>query len=254
MTNKEDSELNGIEFVRRIYSLEQQLLALKLEFSLQSVTHSGKMGEVNENHFLEFLRRYLPKRYEVSSGIIIDSRGQTSHQLDIVIYDNQYTPTLAGQNVHMYIPAEAVYCVIEAKPEINKANLEYACDKALSVQNLYRTSVPIAHAGGIFKAKEPFGILYGIVAARWGWKTDPKDTIQNVFSNKKVSLNFGLALDGDGFDYFDEEFRLSPKEHSLVYITFRLLKKLQSLGTVSAIDWDEYANAISGVPNEVIKK
>jgi len=93
---------------------------------------------------------YLPKRYAADSAIVIDSTGRTSDQMDVVIYDPQYTPTLLDQHDHKYIPAEAVYAVMEVKPTVNKSYLDYAGKKAASVRRLKRTSIPIPHAGGTY--------------------------------------------------------------------------------------------------------
>lgn len=142
--------------------MEQETLQLKLELSSTSITHNGVLGDVNEKHFIEMLSRYLPNRYAVDSAIIIDSNGQTSDQIDIVIYDNQYTPTLLDQQNHRFIPAEAVYAAIEVKPEINKEYIEYAKQKAYSIRKLERTSVSIIHAGGTYPPKEHKKLYAGL--------------------------------------------------------------------------------------------
>ena len=54
------------------------------------------------------LRKYLPNRYAVAQGIVVDSNGATSDQIDIIIFDPQYTPTLLDQQSHRFVPAEAV--------------------------------------------------------------------------------------------------------------------------------------------------
>ena len=64
-------------------------------------------------------------------------------QIDIIIYNAQYTPTLLDQQDHRYVTAEAVYCVLEVKPLISKTYLNYAGDKAKSVRALERTSIAI---------------------------------------------------------------------------------------------------------------
>src|SRR2546426_3041704 len=163
------SKFHGLELLRRAFADAQKLLEAQLTLSSHSITHDGTSGSVNEGHWLGIFRKYLPNRYAVSSGIVIDSRGQTSDQIDIVIYDLHYTPTLLTQEQHRYIPAEAVYAIFEAKPHIDKAYLEYAADKAASIRQLYRTSVPIPYADGTYPAKPPFDIVAGIVAAKVDW-------------------------------------------------------------------------------------
>jgi hypothetical protein len=218
------------------------------KISSVSITHDGVMGEVNEQHFIEALRKYLPNRYAVDSAIIIDSNGCSSDQIDLVIFDRQYTPTLLDQQDHRFIPAEAVYGIFEVKPTINKVYLEYAAIKAASVGVLERTSVPISHAGSEYEAKELFPIISGIVAVGvdWAQSFESKSFNENlnVLCGNK-SIDCGLALSGGCFDSFDGNLKLGPNNSSLVYFIFRLLQKLRGLGTVPAVDWNRYALVMS---------
>ncbi len=244
---KAEARVNGKSFLRSAFAAEQEVLAVQLKLSSKSITHDGVMGEVNEQHFIQLLRKYLPMRYAIDHGIVIDSNGATSDHIDIVIFDHQYTPTLLDQHNHRFIPAEAVYCVLEVKPTINKTYLEYAGEKARSVRELERTSVSICHAGGEFPPKPLFPIVAGIVAAdiEWagGMAGDPFSTNLQALTNT-CSLDCGLALSDKSFDTFDGSLTLSSRDHSLAFFLFRLLQRLQSLGTVPAIDWNRYAKVI----------
>jgi hypothetical protein len=203
------------------------------------------MGDVNEKHFTEIIRRYLPNRYAVDTGIVIDSNGETSDQIDVVVFDNQYTPTLLDQKNHHFIPAESVYAVFEVKPHIDKVYLEYAGNKAKSVRDLKRTSVPIPHAGGTYSAKPHFEIIAGIIATNIEWADDFGKAFYDNYRKLSVAqrLDCGLAVSGASFDTFndDRSFTFGPKQNALIFFLFRLLQKLQSLGTVPAIDWNAYA-------------
>ena len=185
-------------------------------------------------------------------GNVIDSLGGQSDSIDIVVFDRHYTPTLLDQEDHRYIPAEAVYAVIEAKPEFSKDYMEYAGRKAASVRKLHRTSVAIAHAGGTFKPKDHFKIVSGIIAPKSGWSDGlGKSFKKNLPSeNESELLDCGCALAHGAFDNFDDDgLQIVPAQGALIYFLFRLLGKLQSLGTVPAIDWSEYAAILrTGVP------
>src|SRR5882724_5666199 len=157
------------EFLRESFATEQECLVPKLKSS-NRITHAGDRGEVNEQHFIDFLRKYLPNRYTVEKAIVLDSEGNVSDSIDIVVFDRQYTPTLLDNDKHRYVPAEAVYAVCECKPTINKNYLEYAADKAASVRRLKRTSVEINHAGGVYPAKKLFAIVAGILSIDVEWK------------------------------------------------------------------------------------
>lgn len=244
---KQLSKEDGKAFLRQAFESQQAVLAAHLKHS-ESIAHDGTMGNVNEQHFIDILKQYLPQRYVVDSAIIIDSNGASSDQIDIVIYDNQYTPTLLDQKSHRYVPAEAVYAIFEVKPTINKGYLEYAGQKAESVRILERTSVPIVHAGGTYPAKPPFDIIAGIVATDVEWVNGFNSsafTANHTSLTGNQFLNCGLAVSGGCFDTFDGNLQAGPISNSLAYFIFRLSQKLQSLGTVPAIDWNKYTEVMN---------
>lgn len=266
MTNKakKKSETDGLHFLLEAFTHEQRALEAKINAAHATITHDGVMGDVIEGQWIgEFLAKYLPDRYAIGSGIIIDSKGQTSDQIDIVIYDNQYTPALLSQGTHRFIPAESVYAVLEVKPKIDKQLLDYAADKATSVRKLHRTSIPIRHVGGTYPLKQLHHIVAGIVAMEADWTDGLGDSFK---SNLKPLLaterqiDCGCALVHGTFDIFNydrvfekdlpikpaefkEKLHLKKANNSLVYFMFRLLSRLQAIGTVPAVDWSSYAEA-----------
>lgn len=245
-TAKHLSETDGKKFLTEAFALEREVLHNKLKLSSTSVAHDGVLGEVNENHFIELLRRYLPARYSVESGIILDSNGKTSDQIDVVIYDRQYTPLLLDQKNHRYILAEAVYAIFEVKPECNKGNLEYTAGKAESVRKLIRTSAPVPHSDGVKKPKALFEIIAGIVSTDICWKDGFGKTFKSNYKllTGNKFINCGLAASGHCFDAFGDNKDLNVKkgDETLAYFIFRLLKALQNLATAPAVEWDKYAD------------
>lgn len=237
-----DDRAADTAWMRGAFIAVQKGLEMRLQLASESIAHSPTQGTVNEDHWIEVFRSYLPKRYEVATGFVIDSRGGRSQQIDVVVFDKHFTPTLLDQQNHRYIPAEAVYAVFESKPHIDKNYLEYAGDKAASVRKLRRTSVSIAHAGGTFKPKVPFPIVAGILAPRSSWADGFGEAfLKNLPSDPEARLDCGCALEHGAFDRFDEDLRIVPAEGALISFLFRLLAKLQSLGSVPAIDWSAYA-------------
>lgn len=238
------------EFLRQSFASEQECLIAQLKSS-RRITHAGDRGEVNEEHFIDFLRKYLPRRYTVEKAIVLDSDGCVSDSIDVVVFDRQYTPTLLDNDKHRYVPAEAVYAVFECKPTIDKGYLEYASDKAASVRKLKRTTVDIHTASGKVAAKQHFEILAGILALEVDWKDGFGSAFREVHAKlpKEGKIDCGFAAIGASFDTFDGvgAYSFGPAENALAYFAFRLLWKLQSLATVPAVDWMAYANQLSKV-------
>lgn len=234
-----------VGWLREAFAKVQVNLRAQMALASQSISHAGTMGSVNEEHWLDLFRSYLPNRYDVATGIVIDSKGRRSDQIDVVIFDRHFTPTLLDQKNHRYIPAEAVYALFECKPTIDKAYIEYAQDKAASVRRMERTSVAISHAGGTFKPKEPFRILAGLLAPQAAWADGLGDAFRRNLSADPIKmLDCGCALESGCFDRHDGGLLVSADQGALMLFLFRLLARLQSLGSVPAIDWAAYARII----------
>jgi hypothetical protein len=237
------------EFLRQAFATEQECLIPKLKSSSR-ITHPGDRGEVNEQHFIDFLRKYLPNRYTVEKAIVLDSNGSVSDSIDVVVFDRQYTPTLLDNDKHRYVPAEAVYAIFECKPKIDKAYLEYAGEKAASVRKLKRTSVDIYTASGKVPAKQHFNIVAGILAIEVDWaegfESEAFEQAHKSLTGERA-IDCGFAAKGASFDIFAEQgaYTFGPKDNALAFFAFRLLWKLQSLATVPAVDWMAYANQLS---------
>lgn len=242
-------------FLRDAFATEQECLVPLLRSS-RRITHAGDRGEVNEQYFIDFLRKYLPNRYTVEKAIILDSNGVVSDSIDVVVFDRQYTPTLLDSDKHRYVPAEAVYAIFECKPSIDKGYLEYAGEKAASVRRLKRTSVDIHHAGGKYPAKPPGDIVAGILAidVEWrdGFSSDSFREAHSTLSGERC-VDCGFAATGASFDIFadDRSCTIGPAQNALAFFAFRLLWRLQSLATVPAVDWMAYANQLSETSGEV---
>jgi hypothetical protein len=213
------------QFLRDAFATEQECLSALLRSS-RRITHDGDRGEVNEQHFIDFLRKYLPNRYTVEKAIVIDSLGSVSHSIDVVVFDRQYTPTLLDNNKHRYVPAEAVYAVFECKPKIDKEYLEYAAKKAASVRRLKRTSTSIYHLGGKSDPKPLFDIVAGILAIDVDWKDGFGETFQKVhraMPDKNHAIDCGFAVSRASFDTFAgvDSYAFGPPDNALAYFAFR---------------------------------
>ncbi|WP_342495323.1 DUF6602 domain-containing protein [Bacillus sp. FSL K6-0046] len=78
--------------------------------------HGGLTGDSREVMWLEFFRKIIPKKYSLAQGvIIIDSEGNHSNEVDIAVFDEQYTPYVFQHNSLKFIPIEAVAVAIECK-------------------------------------------------------------------------------------------------------------------------------------------
>lgn len=122
---------------------------MKIEFEESSqINHALLKGQHREKIVIkQYLEKYLPLKYGISSGIVIDSHGHQSKQQDIIIYDKFNTMHLSGENRNddeqVYIPIENVFAVIEVKSNLTNEELEDVIEKFESVNKLVQKPVPI---------------------------------------------------------------------------------------------------------------
>ena len=89
----------------------------KLATSRQAFAHPGTKGDASESVWLEMLQMYLPQRYRATKGHVVDSTGKFSDQIDVLVFDRQYSPFIFNYQGQAVIPAESVYAAFEAKAE-----------------------------------------------------------------------------------------------------------------------------------------
>jgi hypothetical protein len=104
----------------------------------KSLSHAGLKGGANEEAVRSFLRQYLPKTLDVTTGMLVDSQGNQSRQLDIILSDSAKTPIFYESGEIRVIPIECAYAVIEVKAFLDKSELEKTYQNMRSVKSLVK--------------------------------------------------------------------------------------------------------------------
>lgn len=105
-----------------------------------SISHNQEAGRAREEIMRRFLRALTPTNYEIDTGFVIDAHGNTSKQVDIVVYRSDYHPVFEVGGVRHFL-VESVAIVIEFKKRIkDRATLVEALDNIKSVKELDRTN------------------------------------------------------------------------------------------------------------------
>lgn len=242
--------------IKQLFLRRQKAMAEELKAIRECNPHQGSKGSASESCWKQMLIEYLPKRYCAEQAFVIDADGNCSEQIDIVIFDQHFSPFILKKNDSLFIPAESVYAVIEAKQEINKGMIEYAAEKAASVRKLRRTSAPIVWAQGTMKRRELHEIPSGIVALESKWRPPLGTSFEKIIRelNKKSGhrVDFGCAIEHGAFDIVypnptDVMFEKSEGGVALISFFLRLIARLQTLGTAPAIEIPEYMRALGKV-------
>jgi hypothetical protein len=219
------------------------------------LTHPTLKGDASEHHWITWLRALLPRRYAVERAVIIDQTGAEAEQIDVVVFDSQYSPVLYAEHHVRVLPAESVYAVFEVKQDLCLKHIEAAAEKAESVRRLKRTSAPIVHAGGTIPTPKPAPvILAGILSLESSWTPPLGAPLQSALSATSPDglLDFGFAA-RDG--YFTRDvapsagvaptWTMHPGQQHALHFLLHLLGRLAQMGTAPAIDFTAYAAGLT---------
>ena len=122
----------------------------------KSLSHAGLKGDANEETVKKFLRQYLPKSLDITTGMLVDSDGNQSRQLDIIICDSAKTPIFFQSGETRVIPIECAYAVIEVKAFLDKSELEKSYQNMHSVKSLTKKAY-FNQRGAIINTHTLFG-------------------------------------------------------------------------------------------------
>ena len=229
-----------------LYQYKQNELLNSLKSS-NSFPHPTSNGNIKEESWISFFREILPKRYAIDSGFVIDCNNHISEQIDLIIYDNYYSPIIFQLEGEKYIPIESVFAIFEIKPQLRKSTLTYAIKKISSVKKLERTSNSINTINGRTKFDEKNKeIISGLLTTNSSW-TDSETNIRKNLAclvksdNDEISLissveNFTYSINYENGITIETDDSVFP----ILYLYFKLLKMLQSFGNPLPIDFDRF--------------
>lgn len=87
------------------------------------IDHGTTSGSNREYVWKNLFERIIPKKFNIDRSVfIMDSVGNISKEVDLVIYDEQYTPYIFRYGTIKFIPIEAVAAVIECKSRSAKGD------------------------------------------------------------------------------------------------------------------------------------
>lgn len=94
--------------------------------------HPVMKGNAREAIIRQVLSRFIPTGYDIGTGLVVDSDGAKSRQLDIVIARRDF-PALVRPDGSKIYPVEGVLATLEVKSSLNRAELHKALRNCRSV-------------------------------------------------------------------------------------------------------------------------
>lgn len=112
-----------IKDIKENYLKMEREIVTQLNYNVSN--HRLTAGTYREEIWADFFRRIVPKKFNIARSVfIIDSNENISKEVDIAIYDEQYTPYIFNYGLIKFIPIEAVAAVVQCKSRaLDKENL-----------------------------------------------------------------------------------------------------------------------------------
>lgn len=128
-------------------SILANYLAARTKFAVEyskkivgEFSHPGVKGRLRELLVTELIEPLLPNGVSVTTGVLIDSKGTQSRQLDIIIYSSDALPPLVKSGEQSLIPVDAAIQVIEVKSRLDATEMTACIENADSVKSLFLLS------------------------------------------------------------------------------------------------------------------
>jgi hypothetical protein len=164
-------------------------------------------GDFAEALFRQWLESFLPKRFGVTSGYIIQAHNRDEKigpHFDIIIYDAVNSPTLwiettpdsSEQGKRRAIPVDYIFAVIEVKSRLTKAHAKDAIEHLKKLEPL---ELGIELATGERVEHLPSDFTCGVVF----FETNENDLNTNTFDELLLNLrgfHGGIILRGNSQD------------------------------------------------------
>ncbi|WP_155753863.1 DUF6602 domain-containing protein [Burkholderia anthina] len=176
------------QITSRMEGAYQRFLAGFIEAG--GISHALSRGEQRENPIKEFFESLLPQRFSVTSGEIIDSKGNVSPQSDLIIYRSiDGIPVLNQQPT--ILQAESVMSVTEVKSTINTE--EYK-DCLIKAEKLFKLKPFGNKLNRYVRGREPGPEECRYFISIFAYSSNIKGNLEDEY------LRYKACADGAGID------------------------------------------------------
>lgn len=182
------------QLINKITMVEKQM-KMKLQEIRATYDHKGIKGTEAEKQFRSFLRHYLPRRMEVGEGEIIDRAFNTSHQIDVVVTDENHPFTFGEGGLGLFF-VEGVCAAGEIKSLLTSDDLTSSLEKAKN----YKRLIMIPPAGAVMRANDSDGRRFYTTPPFFIFAFESQISLERAFdivsSHDQATYRPGFSADG----------------------------------------------------------
>jgi hypothetical protein len=179
--------------LQEIFQETEKQMRAEINKIRAKLKHAGNKGASAETICRQFLRQYLPRKYEIGNGEIIDTFGNRSSQSDIVIVDSAIHPFTFTEDEEGLFFLEGVTGVGEAKISLNSSHLNLALENSHRFKAMKQVSITEFHTNNMgsdherfysYKGSPPYFLL------AFGTKIKLETIVKNI-NNYRFQHNLG---------------------------------------------------------------
>jgi hypothetical protein len=171
--------------LKQYYSdISKQLNAESAKIKNAFKTHKPTAGTNRESLVAKFLQENLPKKFEISSGLIMSKDGEFSNQADIVVTDKLNNAPLFPSVAEPIWLVESVYALIEVKTQLSPTTLDDSIKKCQRFKELKRNFYEMAQQN-----------IYESLFVLWAFESPSPDTASKNIREALKSIPISLRPD-----------------------------------------------------------
>ena len=130
--------------------VKARLSALMAQYqAAESTHHMATRGQLREKYLIDFFKDVIPKKFSISSGIICDASGETSHQLDFIVVDEEFLPAMGMHDGVAIVPVETAILSAEIKTTLTQKALDQVAQQNVGLSKLRYTDRKISEELGV---------------------------------------------------------------------------------------------------------
>jgi hypothetical protein len=92
--------------------------------SVEAISHMATRGQLREGFLIDFFKAVIPQRLSINSGIVCDASGTTTTQLDFIVTDESFLPSMGFEGRIAVVPVESALMTAEIKTTLTTSALE----------------------------------------------------------------------------------------------------------------------------------
>lgn len=160
-----------------MHSLTSQISDEYKRIQKRSTEDSGTAGDQGEENWATIFKNWLPPDYQaVTKGRLLNEKGLTSKQVDVIILHPFYPQHLLDKKLYL---TSGVIAAFECKNTLKASHIKKSIENAKEIRNLVKLSK------SDYKKELYSPIIYGLVCHSHSWKSKNSKPIEIIEKHLK---------------------------------------------------------------------